>query len=82
MRIPRDKSDRSLLNALAYRALQAEDKIGIMLPCNAIVQETANGKVEISAVDPIESMRAINNPNLRGLADEVRGELRKVIDDL
>lgn len=67
---------------LAYKALQAEDKIGVMLPCNVIVQETADGKVEVSAVDPIASMQAINNPDLRDLADEVQGKLRKVIDQL
>jgi uncharacterized protein (DUF302 family) len=67
---------------LAYKALQAEDKIGVMLPCNVIVQETADGKVEVSAVDPIASMQAINNPGLRDLAEEVQGKLRKVIDQL
>ena len=46
----------------AYQALQAEDKIGTMLPCNVIVQETAEGVVEISAVDPVASMQAIDNP--------------------
>jgi uncharacterized protein (DUF302 family) len=67
---------------LAYKALQAEDKIGVMLPCNVIVQETGDGKVEVSAVDPIASMQAINNPGLRDLAEEVQGKLRKVIDQL
>lgn len=67
---------------LAYKALRAEDKIGVMLPCNVIVQETADGKVEVSAVDPIASMQAINNPGLRDLADEVQRKLRKVIDQL
>jgi uncharacterized protein (DUF302 family) len=62
--------------------LQAEDKIGVMLPCNVIVQETADGKVEVSAVDPIASMQAINNPDLRDLAEEVQGKLRKVVDRL
>ena len=67
---------------MAYKALQAEDKIGVMLPCNVIVQETADGKIEVSVVDPIASMQAINNPGLRDLADEVQGKLRKVIDQL
>jgi len=53
-----------------------------MLPCNVIVQETADGKVEVSAVDPVASMQAINNPGLRDLAQEVLGKLRKVIDQL
>jgi uncharacterized protein (DUF302 family) len=65
---------------LAYKALQTEDKIGVMLPCNVMVQETADGKVEVSAVDPMASMQAINNPRLRDLADEVQGKLKKVID--
>ncbi|MGO9571256.1 MAG: DUF302 domain-containing protein [Desulfomonilaceae bacterium] len=67
---------------LAYKALQAEDKIGVMLPCNVIVQETADGKVEVSAVDPIASMQAVNNPGLRDLANEVQAKLRKVVNRL
>ena len=50
--------------SFAYQALQAEDKIGTMLPCNVIVQETAEGVVEISAVDPVASLQAIDNPTL------------------
>ena len=82
MRIPRGTSYRSLFNALACRALQVEDKIVVMLPCNVIVQEKADGKIEVSAVDPIASMQAINNPDLRDLAEEVQNKLRKVIDQL
>ncbi len=67
---------------LAYQALQVEDKIGVMLPCNVIVQETPEGKTEISAVDPIASMQAVDNPDLRGLAEEVRDKLRRVIENL
>ncbi len=67
---------------LAYRALQAEDKIGTMLPCNVIVQEHADGKVEVSAIDPIASMQAIVNPALAGVATEVQGKLRRVIETL
>jgi uncharacterized protein (DUF302 family) len=67
---------------LAYKALQAEDKIGVMLPCNVIVQETPDGTVEVSAVDPIASMQAINNPGLRDLAEEVQSKLLKVIGQL
>ncbi len=67
---------------LAYKALLAEDKIGVMLPCNVIVQETPDGKVEVSAVDPIASMQAINNPDLEDLAKEVQGKLRKVVEQL
>ena len=49
---------------LAYRALKLEDKIGTMLPCNVIVQEHQGGAVEVSAVDPVASMQAIDNPGL------------------
>lgn len=66
----------------AYQALQAEDKIGLMLPCNVIVQETSDGKTEVAAIDPIASMQAIENPKLRDVADQVRGKLKKVIDNL
>ncbi|MCC7041524.1 MAG: DUF302 domain-containing protein [Burkholderiales bacterium] len=68
--------------AFAYRALQTEDKIGTMLPCNVIVQERADGKVEVSAVDPVASMLAIDNPELGSIAEEVRGKLRNVIATL
>jgi uncharacterized protein (DUF302 family) len=66
----------------AYKALQAEDKIGTMLPCNVIVQETDDGKVEVSAIDPIASMQAIDNPSLGDIANEVREKLKKVIDNI
>jgi len=66
----------------AYKALQAEDKIGTMLPCNVIVQEKQPGKVEVSAVDPIASMQAVDNPKLGELAQQVRAKLKKVIDNL
>ena len=48
----------------AYQALQAEDKIGVLLPCNVILQETADGGVEVSAMDPAEAMGMIDNPHL------------------
>ena len=66
----------------AYQALQAEDKIGTMLPCNVIVQENAEGNVEVAAIDPIASMQAIRNPKLRGLAEQVQDKLRRVIGNL
>lgn len=66
----------------AYQALQAEDKIGTMLPCNVIVQETPGGKVEIAAVDPIASMRAIENPKLGKIAGQVQDKLKSVISSL
>jgi len=66
----------------AYSALQAEDKIGTMLPCNVIVQEHAGGKVEVAAIDPVASMQAIENPNLKGIAEQVQAKLRKVVESL
>jgi Uncharacterized conserved protein len=66
----------------AYKALQAEDKIGTMLPCNVIVQEKEKGQVEVSAVDPVESMKAIENEQLQDVAMEVRNKLKKVIEQL
>jgi uncharacterized protein (DUF302 family) len=66
----------------AYKALQAEDKIGTMLPCNVIVQQHEDGSVEVSAVDPIASMQAIENPSLGAIAGEVRQKLQAVIAGL
>ncbi len=65
----------------AHRALLAEDKIGAMLPCNVIVQEI-DGRIEVSAVDPVASMQAVENPKLADLAIEVQALLKKVIDNL
>ena len=67
---------------LAYRALQLEDKIGTMLPCNVIVQEYQGGSVEVSAVDPVASMQAIDNPGLAEVAKEVQARLRRVVEGL
>ena len=66
----------------AYQALQIEEKIGTMLPCNVIVLENDKGQVEVAAVDPIASMQAIKNPQLQEVADQVQGKLKKVIDNL
>jgi uncharacterized protein (DUF302 family) len=67
---------------LAHRALQLEDKIGTMLPCNVIVQQHADGTVEVSAVDPVASMQAIGNPGLAQVAKEVQAKLRRVVESL
>lgn len=67
---------------LAHKALSAEDNIGLMLPCNVIVQEHENGEVEVSAVDPKASMQAVENDRLGEIAQEVRDLLKKVIDNL
>ena len=66
----------------AYKALQSEDKIGTMLPCNVIVQEKVPGEIEISAVDPMASMQAVDNPDLGNLAREVKERLQQSIDAL
>jgi len=66
----------------AYKSLQAEDKIGLMLPCNVVVQEISEGKIEVAAIDPIASMQAIENPKLRDVAEQVQVKLKTVIDSL
>jgi len=66
----------------AHKALLAEDKIGLMLPCNVIVQETSDGKVEVSAVDPMASMMAVKNESLGGVASDVQSMLKNVIEGL
>lgn len=65
----------------AYQALQAEEYIGAMLPCNIVVQEKANG-VEVAAVDPVASMAGVKNEKLAGIAGEVRQKLQKVINNV
>lgn len=67
--------------SFAHKALEAEDKIGTMLPCNVIVQESENG-IEIAAVDPVASMQVIDNPKLKEIANEIRQQLHRVIDSL
>lgn len=67
---------------LAHRALEAEDKIGTMLPCNVIVQQLGERRFEVAAIDPAASMQAVDNPALGGLASEVGGKLRKVVASL
>lgn len=66
----------------AYKALQAEDKIGTMLPCNVIVQEREKGIIEVSAVDPIASMSAVENEALNEVATQVRDKLKEFIEKL
>jgi len=67
--------------ALAHKALESEDKIGVLLPCNVVVQETASG-VEIAAMDPVGAMGAIGNSALEGVAAEVKERLDRVIAGL
>lgn len=66
----------------AHRALSVEDKIGTMLPCNVIVQELGEGRIEVAAIDPVVSMEAVGNPELKDIAAQVRGRLRAVIEKL
>lgn len=66
----------------AYKALQSEEMIGTMLPCNVVVEEISKGSVEVSAVDPVASMSAIKNPKLATIAREVRDLLKQVVSGL
>ena len=65
--------------ALAYQALQKENKIGVMLPCNVIIQQIDNTHVEIAAVDPFASMQAVENEALHEVANTVKNKLEKVV---
>ena len=66
----------------AHQALLAENEIGSMLPCNVVVQETNDGKIKVSAIDPVASMMAVQNNDLADLAIEVRQQMEKVISNL
>ena len=65
--------------SLAHEALQLEDKVGLMLPCNVIIQQSGTGEVEVAAIDPVASMRAIDNPELAKAAEAVREKLSRAI---
>lgn len=65
--------------ALAHEALQLEDKVGLMLPCNVIIQQSTSGEVEVAAIDPVASMQAIDNPGLARSAQAVREKLSRAI---
>jgi uncharacterized protein (DUF302 family) len=65
---------------LAHEALQIEDKIGTMLPCNVVVQEVSKDKIEIAAIDPVASMQAVDNPKLKEAAARVRELLKAAIE--
>jgi uncharacterized protein (DUF302 family) len=66
----------------AHKALQSEDKIGVFLPCNIVVEENDKGEVEVTAVDPIASMIAVKNESLGKIATEIQQKLRRVIGNL
>ncbi len=64
----------------AWKALQAEDHLGLLLPCNVLVQERGAGKTEVSAVNPLETMKSVGNPALAEVAVEVSARLRRAVD--
>ena len=66
----------------AHKALEHDDKIGVLLPCSVIVQEWEPGRVEISAVDPLVAMRVVETPGLETVATEVRDRLSRVVESL
>ncbi len=66
----------------AYEALKHENKIGTMLPCNVIIQELDNGEIEVAAVDPVASMKAVDNDQLTAIAGEIQEKLAKAINAL
>jgi len=68
--------------AFAYKALQIEDKIGTMLPCNVLIIEQGNGIIEVAAVNPISSMASITNTELDSVAQQVTDKLRRMIENL
>lgn len=65
--------------SLAYEALQLENKVGLMLPCNVVVQQYGPSEVEVAAIDPVASMQAINNPELAKAAQTIRERLSRAI---
>lgn len=82
-KLDKDMAPYTILGAcnpgFAYKALQAENLIGTMLPCNVVVRETSPGRIEVAAVDPIASMQAIENPALGAVAGEVQAMLKDVV---
>jgi uncharacterized protein (DUF302 family) len=63
----------------AFEALSEEAQIGVMLPCNVIVQRYDNGEIEVSTIDPKTAMQAVGNPKLEGVASKVRAALERVV---
>lgn len=66
----------------AHKALTAEDKVGVLLPCNVIVQELDVSKVEVAIVNPIDSMQSVKNAALESIASEVTDKLKKVLENI
>ncbi|MFO8234955.1 MAG: DUF302 domain-containing protein [Bacteroidales bacterium] len=67
---------------IAYKALQQEDKIGTMLPCNVVVQETGKGQVEVATIDPVASMMAVDNKEIAAIASDIKTKLERVVSSL
>ena len=65
---------------LAHEALQLEDKIGTMLPCNVVMQDVGGGRTEVAAIDPVASMQAVDNPKLKQAAERVRALLKTAVE--
>lgn len=68
--------------SFAYKALQIEDKIGVMLPCNIVVQEKSSDSIEVASINPLSSMQVVGNPELEKVATEIQNKLHRVIDSL
>lgn len=66
----------------AHRALEAEPHIGVMLPCNVVLQDAGDGRTEVVAVDPVASMSAVDNDRLADIAADIRERLRRVVESL
>ncbi len=85
-KIDKDMAPYTILGAcnpgFAWQALQAEPRIGTMLPCNVILRELPDGKVEVSAVDPMASMASVENETLGAVAKTVQQKLKTVVDSL
>ena len=64
----------------AYQALKEEEKIGLLLPCNVIIQDKGNNQTEVSAINPMETMKTVRNPKLVDIAGQVQSRLQKVIE--
>lgn len=64
---------------LAHKALQAEPRIGVMLPCNVVLRDLGDGRTEVAAIDPVASMAAVENDRLTEIAEDVRERLRRVV---
>lgn len=66
----------------AFEALHQEDKVGTMLPCNVIIQELEDGKTEVAAINPVASMTAVENKDLKKIAGQVESRLKEAVDSL